>query len=291
MHGDGRYAAHTDTNGIHLDSHGLGRLGGGERRYLSGVVHAVGEQNDDLGFCIRGSQPIDAGGDGRTDGGAVLAGERGVDALEILLQPVMVESERAHQVRGGGEGNQADAVVGALLDEARDHGFDHLNAVDAPVVHQKIERLHGAGDIQPEHDVDAIGGDFCAAVGPLWAREANDHEGAGQQGQQPQPTADAGAAAARHFAGKTHIRKFAGRDRSAPSTKQHYHGQKREQPQPFRLKEANHVPIGWPVGAVFVGTAAAGFDVSITKRRALWYSDSMICCDKVTPANFATSQR
>ncbi len=93
---------------------------------------------------------------------------------------------------------------------------------------------------------------------------------AGEQRQQPEPIADAGAAAARHFAGKADIGKFDGGDRSAPPAQQHHHGQQREQPQPFRLKEANHAPTGWLAGAVSAGTAAVGFDVSITKRaRAL----------------------
>ena len=117
-----------------------------------------------LDFAVRDAQAVDAGGDGRADGGAVFVADSRADALEILLQPVMVERERADQIGGAGKGDEADAVVGPFLDEFRDHRFDHLDAVDALVVDQEVERLHRAGDIEPEHDVDAVGGDFGAAV-------------------------------------------------------------------------------------------------------------------------------
>src|SRR6202044_1006562 len=102
-------------------------------------------------------------------------------------------------------------------DELRHHGLDHLDAIHAPMVDLKIERLHGTGDVESEHDVDAVGGHFGAAVAALWAREPDNHECAREQGQQPQPAPDARAAATGHLSGETHIREFDGGHRTAPA--------------------------------------------------------------------------
>ena len=127
---------------------------------------------------MRGPQPIDAGGDRRTDGRTVVDAAD-VHTFQILFQPIMIESNGTHQIRGTGEGDEADAIVGPFLDELRDHRFDHVDAIDPLIVDQEIQRLHRAGHVQTQHDVDPIGGDLRAAVPALRARESHDHESCG----------------------------------------------------------------------------------------------------------------
>ena len=51
-----------------------------------------------------------------------------LDALEILLEPVVIERERADEIRRAGERDQADAVVGPRVDELGDDRFDDVDA-------------------------------------------------------------------------------------------------------------------------------------------------------------------
>ena len=46
-------------------------------------------------------------------------------------EPVVVEGQRRERVGAAGKDDEADAVVGALVDEGLDDGLDGLQAVDA----------------------------------------------------------------------------------------------------------------------------------------------------------------
>ena len=81
------------------------------------------------------AQAVDAGCDRRTDGRAVVDGSD-ADALEVLLQPIVIERDRTDQEGHTGERNEADAIVGPLFDELRDHGFDHFDAIDSLLVNR-----------------------------------------------------------------------------------------------------------------------------------------------------------
>ena len=147
------------------------------------------------------AQAVDARGDGRADGRAVL-NPGGLDAVEILLQPVVIERERADQVGRAGERDDADAVVGPVFDELRDDGLHDVNAVGRLAVELEVERLHRAGHVQREHDVDAAGLHFGAAVAELRPRQADHHQRAGQDRQPPDPAARATARVAGDAAGR-----------------------------------------------------------------------------------------
>ena len=64
----------------------------------------------------------------RTDGGAVLD-RADLHALQVLLEPIVVERQRADEIRRAGKFHEADAVVGPVIDELRDDRFDDVDAV------------------------------------------------------------------------------------------------------------------------------------------------------------------
>ena len=73
------------------------------------------------------AQPVHAHGNGVADGRAV-GNRAGVDPLEPLVQPVVIERQRADQIGLGREFDQADAVIGTRVDEFRDGGLDRVDA-------------------------------------------------------------------------------------------------------------------------------------------------------------------
>ena len=76
----------------------------------------------------------------------------------------------------GRKGDETDAVVGTLLNKLGDDRLDHLDAVDTRVIDREIERLHRAGDVEPQNDVDSVRRDFGAVVGTLRPSQSDDHE-------------------------------------------------------------------------------------------------------------------
>ena len=152
----------------------------------------------------------------------------------------MIERDGTDQVGGTGEGDESDAIVGAFVDEFSHHRFDHFDAVDALIVDHEIERLHRAGDVESQHDVDAVGGHFGTAVAALRAREADDHEHGGEDGEQPYKVADPAAAAAGHRACEPHIGILNGGDGAAPSPPEHHQRQQSQGPEPLGLQESRH---------------------------------------------------
>ena len=125
--GHRRIAPHAGADGINFHAKGLRGLGRGVGRDLAHVVFAVGQQHDDFRFARLVTQAIDARGNRRTDGGAVFH-RADLHAFEILLEPVVIERQRADEIRRTGEADQADAVIGPRVDELRDHGFHDVDA-------------------------------------------------------------------------------------------------------------------------------------------------------------------
>ena len=81
-------------------------------------------------------------------------------ALEVLLEPIMIQRERAYQVGCAGEFHQAEPVVRPLVDELGNYLFHNADAVHWLIVHLEVLRLHGPGNVQREHHVDAAGVDL-----------------------------------------------------------------------------------------------------------------------------------
>ena len=196
LNGIGALPRAPDADGIDPHPHRSGRFGRVQRTDFSGVVHTVREQNGDLRFRRRHAQPIDAGGDAFADGGSIV--DRGDGQVrEVLLQPVVIQRERTDQRGHPGEGDETDAIVGPLLDEFRDHGFDDLDAADAPVLDGEVQCLHRTGDVESQNDIDAVQVDDGAAVHPLRAGETRDHQDAGDDGAGAIPIDRSGCGLAR----------------------------------------------------------------------------------------------
>src|ERR1700733_143921 len=177
-------AAHADADGVYLYAQGSGRFRRGERRYLPGVVDAVRQKYDYFGFCVRRAQMIYGCGDGRADRRSIVA-ETYVDTIQILLQPVVVQSERTHYIRSRRKRDEPDTVVGTLVDELRDDRLDYRDAVDAGVIDLEIECLHRSRNIQSENDVYTVRRDLSATLSALRPRQADDHESRRDDRQQP----------------------------------------------------------------------------------------------------------
>ena len=179
--GHGRFAAHAGADGVNLHAQRLRGLGRGFRHDFAHVVFAVGEEHDDLRFAGLIAQPIDAQRDGRPDGGAVLD-RADLHALEILLEPVVIERERADEIRRAGETNEADAVIGPLVDELRDDGFHDIDPAGGLAVELEVERVHRSRAVEGEDHVHAAGFDRRSAAAKLRPRQRDDDEGRARGG-------------------------------------------------------------------------------------------------------------
>ena len=142
----------------------------------------------------------------------------GLDAVEILLKPIVIERQRADEVGRAGKRDDANAVVGPGFDELRDDGFHDINAVDRLAVDFEVQRLHRAGHIQREHDVNAAGLHCRVAVAELRPRQADDQQR--QHGQDRQSTTQRPARLRVSRAtcrARTDVGVFDGGGRAAPS--------------------------------------------------------------------------
>ena len=78
-----------------------------------------------------------------------------VQPLEIFDEPVVIERQRAGEIRHAGKRDQADAVVGPFLDEILQHAGRDGEAREFFRRPAHVNRLHGPRQIQHEHDVNA----------------------------------------------------------------------------------------------------------------------------------------
>jgi hypothetical protein len=170
-----------------LDAEGGGGLRGVRRRQPAGVVDAVGQQDHDLRFGLGIAQAVHAGSDGVADGRGVLE-HAGLQAVHLEHEPGVVGGQRRDGVGHGGEGDDAEAVVGPRLDELREHGLGGVEAVHAPRRGGKVVRAHGRRGVHDQHDVDAFGFHARLAHALLRAGGGGDQEdeaGGEQRGRQP----------------------------------------------------------------------------------------------------------
>ena len=115
---------------------------------------AVGQQNDDPAFALRQVlQSLGRHRDGVADGRAEFLQAADVQALEMLDQPVVIQRERAGQIRHGGKHHQPDAIARAFVDEILEHVARDAEAGHAFARPAHIERHHGPRKIEREHEV------------------------------------------------------------------------------------------------------------------------------------------
>ena len=137
-----------DGHGVDLDSQCLRVFGGFERGNFSRIAGSVGGEDDDLALRIAGFQADGGGGKRGADGGArfgdrshfTLAGQP--ESVQRVFQPLMIQGDRAGVARPPGEGDQADPVFGATVDEILDHFLGHINSLDLPALILEIGDFH-----------------------------------------------------------------------------------------------------------------------------------------------------
>ena len=176
------------------------------------------------------AQAVDARGERRADGGAVFHGAD-LHAFEVLLEPVVIERERADEIRRAGETDEADAVVGPRVDELRDDGFHDVEAVGGLAFEFEVERLHRARAVQGEDHVHAAGLDRRGAAAELRPGQRDDEKPSARRLSGANQLARAAARLAGHLAGDVGAGVFHGGDRAAPSAQKREQRQQGEQPE------------------------------------------------------------
>ena len=73
-------------------------------------------KHDDLRFAWLIPQPVHARGKRGADGSAIFHRPY-LDSFEVLLKPVVIKRQRAHEIRRTSKADQSDAVVRARIDE------------------------------------------------------------------------------------------------------------------------------------------------------------------------------
>ncbi len=116
-----------------------------------------------------------SGGNGGADGRAVFHLPH-LGAFEPLVEKILIMREGADEIWSAGKGDHADAVVRALLDKFPHGIFHHLQAIGRLAVQREIQRLHGAGDIEREQDIDPAGLDLDRAFSETWAGKGDDEK-------------------------------------------------------------------------------------------------------------------
>src|SRR5438105_2178417 len=140
-----------DADRVDLDSVLRRELRRDERIDRSGVVDAVGDENDHATARLRCAQSIHARGDGVTDGGAV-AVFADIGAIENRLGDIAIERDRNARHRAHTERDDADAIVLASPNEIADQFLRHAESI----ARTKVFRRHAAGAVERDDDVDAV---------------------------------------------------------------------------------------------------------------------------------------
>ena len=171
-----RNATAAGPDGVNLDPERLGRLGGGGRGDAARVVLAIGQQHDQFGFCFLVLEAVGRGSQRRANGRAVLD-KTDFRPLEILQEPIVVQRERADQIRAPGKGHDTDAVIRSLLDEFLCHAFHRLEPVGPLHADGKILGQHRARHVDDQHDIHAAGLRAGDRFAELRARHGQDQAG------------------------------------------------------------------------------------------------------------------
>ena len=102
----------------------------------------------------------------------------------------MVQGERRGNVGVLGESDEADAVIGAIVDE---FGEDFLGQLDAALALSKILRSHAAGHVDGHDDIDAAGLDLGLALDEAGLGQGDNEQRHSEPAQGGQETSGRGA--------------------------------------------------------------------------------------------------
>ena len=133
--------------------------------YKSNVIDTVGEQNDDLAFCICAPETVDAGGESHTNSCAICE-HAALNFRNLFFDDAMIYSDGTLCEAFAAEDNDTNAVGGAAVDEIDSYFFGCLDAVGF-----KILSHHRSRDVDGHDDINALGVDVFADMTVLWASE------------------------------------------------------------------------------------------------------------------------
>src|SRR5262245_5659091 len=105
------------------------------------------------------------------------------ESIEVLQKKTVIESQRRGDVSQASKSDQANAIIGAAVDEFFQHVFSNDQSIDPLAIQFKILRFHAAGQIERDDDVDSAGVNGSVALGPLRARQADDEASQRQPAQ------------------------------------------------------------------------------------------------------------
>ena len=118
-----------------------------------------------------------------------------------------------------------------MFDKRLDDGLDGLEAVDGFAVFLEILREHGAGEVDGDHDIVALGADLAFVFDTLGAGEGDDDEDEAGERQADGPARGSGEGGAMPGGGKGHEQ-----DGDAAATAQPAdQGQREEGEEPERI--------------------------------------------------------
>jgi hypothetical protein len=124
----------------------------------------IGHGDHHLGLLAGGLQRL--GGDQHAI--ARRGSFRGLLEGKLRKEPIVVERERADQMRATIEKNRSDAVARTCFDEFGYNPLHGVRTADALVLEREVLRLHRAREVEDEHDIDAqrlaLGETLCPPV-------------------------------------------------------------------------------------------------------------------------------
>ncbi len=97
----------------------------------------------------------------------------------FLLKEIVIEGEGRGDVGLAGKGDEADAVVGAVIDKFGEDLLGEVDAVDAAAANLEILGGHAAGEVDGDNDVHAAGLDLGFAFDEAGLGEGDDEKGEG----------------------------------------------------------------------------------------------------------------
>ena len=221
---------------VEVDLQRLDRFRGRAGRDLPRVVLAVGQQHDHVALGTFVVQPVRRRCHPGSDRGPVFD-HAGLNPLQVLQEPVVIQCHRADHVRAAGEGDNPDPVVRPAFDEFARHFADRFNSGRGFPSDLEVFRQHRLGNIEGEHDIDAA----RFHLGETFAELRPGHrEGEQRQTQQHQGAQKVSGARRARFAERSQRRrgrKSQRRCRPALAAEPGEHGNREQQQQKPGLGE------------------------------------------------------
>ena len=149
-HGTAGLADGAHPDGVNADVIEFGQLGGIERFNFTGVVDAVGEQDDHLALGFGFLQAIYRGGEPHANGGAAFE-QTGLKFTDAIHHDPLVGGQWDLRECLAFVRHYTDAVIGSIVDKSRRDLLGGLESIGLKVLTQ-----HGGRQVHAQDNVDAF---------------------------------------------------------------------------------------------------------------------------------------